>query len=84
MASSESEENQPVRANLPSFAAHSLACQTNLTTMQAIISTTKSFFPFCPHGRDGAYHTDDQLSNEKDPLTSRFDACTNVIQPSLG
>ena len=84
MASSESEENQSVRANLPSFASHSRACQTNLTTMQAIISTTKSFFPFCPHGHDGVYHTNDHLSNEKDPLTSRFDACTNVNQPSLG
>ena len=84
MASGESEENQPVRANFPSFAAHSRACQTNLTTMQAIISMTKSFFPFCPRCHDGAYHTNDHLSNEKDPLTSRFDAYTNVIQPSLG
>ena len=70
MASDESEENEAVRAYFPSFAAHSSACQTKLTTMQlAIISTTKSFFlPFCAHSHDGAYHTNNQLSNEKDPL----------------
>lgn len=76
MASGKSEENETVRAYFTSFAPHSRAYQTKLTTMQpAIISTTK-----CAHGHHGAYHTNDQLCNEKDPLTSRFGTCKNVIQ----
>lgn len=81
MASGESEENEAVRAYFPSFAAHSRACQTKLTNAQAISSMTKSLFPFCAHSHDGAYHTNDQLCNETDPLMSRFGACMNVIHP---
>ena len=82
MASGESEENEAVRTYFPSFAAHSRACQTKLTAAQAIISIAKSFFFLFVHiVHDGAYHSNDQLSNETDPLMSRFGACTNVIQP---
>lgn len=84
MASGESEENEAVRTYFPSFAAHSSAYQTKLTTMQlAIISTTKSFFSLSVHTVMTAHITltINYLKKKIRLCLSRFGTCKNVIHP---
>ena len=84
MVSGESEENEAVRTYFPSFAAHSSAYQTKLTTMQlAIISTTKSFFFLSVHTVMTAHITltINYLKKKIRLCLSRFGTCKNVIHP---